>query len=134
MHYVAVKNLDMCQNCGFCDEYVACSSKYVGYSEECVGCGACYISCPFEAIEMKEREIERKVKIEIDGKNFSLPEKITVKHALEILGYKVGKFPSKNDLFAPCEIGGCWSCALEVDGKAMPIHSIDYGFCNISEN
>jgi len=116
MPYTAMKNLDRCQNCGFCEEYVACLSTYPGYSEECIGCGACYISCPHKAIELREKSTDREVKIELDGKKFSLPEKITIKHALGVLGYKVSKFPSEGDLFAPCEVGGCWSCAVEVDG------------------
>jgi pyruvate formate lyase activating enzyme len=120
MPYVAVKNSDRCKNCGFCDEYVACSSKYVGYSKECVGCCACYISCPNKAIEIRERAIEKKVQIEINEKRFSLPERITVKQALEITGYKVSKFPSDSDMFAPCEVGGCFSCSVEVDGTIRP--------------
>ncbi|MEW6215322.1 MAG: 4Fe-4S binding protein [Nitrospirota bacterium] len=66
---------------------MACSSSYVGYSEECTGCGACYISCPYEAIEMKERPKMREVKVEVNGRSLSVPEKMTVRHVLEFLGY-----------------------------------------------
>lgn len=120
MPNVSIKDLEKCQNCGFCEEYVACSSRYVGYSDECTGCGACYISCPYEAIEMRDRPKEGEIKIWIDGKNFSLPERITVRHALEFIGFKVSKFPEEGDLFVPCEVGGCWSCAVEVDGELRP--------------
>jgi pyruvate formate lyase activating enzyme len=120
MPHISVKNLDKCQNCGFCDEYVACSSKYVGYTEKCIGCGACYISCPSQAIEMRERPEGREVTIRVNGKSFSVPERITVRHALEFIGLKVSKFPSEGDVFVPCEVGGCWSCAVEVDGEVRP--------------
>ncbi len=30
------------------------------------------------------------------------------------------KYPEKGSLFAPCEIGGCWSCAVEVNGELKP--------------
>lgn len=120
MPYCAVKNFDKCQNCGFCDEYVACSCRYSGYPDECIGCGACYISCPHEAIEMREKTEVREIQIEVDGKSFSLADKITVRHSLELLGFTNSKFPYKGDLFVPCEVGGCWSCAVEVNGEVKP--------------
>lgn len=35
-------------------------------------------------------------------------------------GYKVTKFPETEALFAPCEVGGCWSCAVVIDGEPQP--------------
>ena len=69
---------------------------------------------------MKEREVEKYIRIKVDGETFSVPDKITVKKALEIVGYKFSKFPEKGKIFAPCEVGGCWSCAVEVDGELKP--------------
>ncbi len=119
MRYIAIKNLDKCRSCGFCDE-IACSSRYVGYSDECVGCGACYLACPHEAIEMIENPIGESVSVKLDGEIFSVPERITIKKALELSGSKPCGYPGDVDLFAPCGTGGCWSCAVLVDGELKP--------------
>ena len=108
MFYRAVRT-DKCVGCNFCWNYV-CQSK------ECVGCKACYLACPNEAVELVEVEKEGEISIVVDGEKFSVPAGITVKKALEILGYKFAKYPEKNAIFSPCEVGGCWSCAVEVNG------------------
>jgi len=120
MFYVAEKDPEKCRQCGICDEIVACSSAYVGYVEECIGCGACYITCPYEAIRMVEKPRRGEVKIRVDGETFSVPERITVKRALEMVGYTVSKFPGEGEIFAPCGVGGCYSCAVEINGEVKP--------------
>ena len=109
---VATKN-ERCTNCNFCKSSV-CPSAH------CIGCGACYIACPNQAVEIVEREPKDYIRIEVDGEHFWVPEKITVKKALEIIGYEFTKFPEKGKIFAPCEVGGCWSCAVEVNGELRP--------------
>ena len=64
--------------------------------------------------------MSREVSIEIDGKRVKVRGGITVKKALEISGHTVTKYPEQGSLFAPCEIGGCWSCAVEIDGELKP--------------
>jgi pyruvate formate lyase activating enzyme len=119
MRYIAKKNPDKCRSCGFCDE-IACSSRYVGYSDECTGCGACYLACPHKAIEMIEKPNGKSVSIKLDGENFSVPERITIKKAFELCSYKPCRYPGDGDLFVPCGTGGCWSCAVLVDGELKP--------------
>ncbi len=120
MLYVAERNPKKCIHCGICDEIVACSSSYVGYLEGCVGCGVCHLACPNQAIRMIESRREKNIQIRIDGETFSLPERITVKSALEFAGYEISRYPGEGDLFTPCEVGGCWSCAVEIDGEIKP--------------
>jgi pyruvate formate lyase activating enzyme len=64
--------------------------------------------------------VNKEVSIELNGKIVNVPEGITVKRALEIGGYKVLKYPEKGSLFAPCEVGGCWSCVVEVNNEPKP--------------
>jgi len=64
--------------------------------------------------------VSKEVSIEIDGKGVKVRDGITIKKALEMTGYKVARYPEKGSLFAPCEIGGCWSCAVEVDKELKP--------------
>jgi pyruvate formate lyase activating enzyme len=120
MFYAAKKDENRCKRCGICDEIVACSSAYVGYEEECIGCGACYLACPNEAIHMEERGKKREIGINVNGEGFFVPERISVKRALQLVGYKISKFPGEGDIFAPCEVGGCYSCAVEIDGELKP--------------
>jgi len=68
---------------------------------------------------MIETKKEREIEIGVDGRDFKVPEKITVKRALEGLGYKFSK-DLQEGLFAPCEVGGCYCCALEIDGELKP--------------
>ena len=58
-----------------------------------------------------------KVAIALDGISLEVQAGITVKKALELNGYKVAKYPEPASLFTPCETGGCWSCAVEVNGQ-----------------
>jgi len=120
MFCVAEKDMDKCKQYGIRDEIVACSSIHVGYIGECVGCGARHLACPNEAIRMKERPKGKEISIRVNGEHLSVPERITVKGALELLGYRISRFPSEGVLFAPCEVGGCYSCVVEVDGEVKP--------------
>lgn len=102
---IAVRDEDKCVGCNFCTYYVC-------HSEECIGCGACSVACPYEAIRMVPKKVERRyVEIKVNGERFEVSERITVKDALEMIGYKID---------SPCKTGGCWSCAVEANGKPVP--------------
>jgi pyruvate formate lyase activating enzyme len=61
-----------------------------------------------------------KVSIELDGGSLEVQAGITVKKVMELSGYRITQFPEHDSLFTPCETGGCWSCAVEVNGEPKP--------------
>ncbi len=73
------------------------------------------LACSASAIDLVEvRAEEKNVSISINGENFSVPERITLKDALK---YASIPFSHEN---APRGVGGCWCCAVLVDGIAKP--------------
>lgn len=117
MAHVLLRDPKKCERCGYCRSFVSCSKG-------CVGCGACSISCPNDAIEIIEikKPGAKNLSVVIDGEAFFVP-KTTVKEALEGLGFEFLKYPEysdKKEIFTPCGTGGCLSCAIEIDGELMP--------------
>jgi len=100
-----------CRNCGFCTTVLMCRSP-----QRCIGCLACYWACPYEArvVEVVEEE-RRLVRIRIDGVGYEVPEGITVARALELIGYGFAP-PGSKGISLACGTGGCWSCAVIIDG------------------
>lgn len=116
MFSVFVKDSDKCKNCGFCTNPVKCPGH-----DYCIGCHACYYACPFEAIKrVKDNKEHKFIGIYIDGQKHEVYDKITVKTALESLGFPFAKYPEGGKLLAPCETGGCYACSLEIDGTLRP--------------
>lgn len=60
------------------------------------------------------------ISIEVDGKAAKVPGECTASQALQFLGYPISSFPGDPGLFMPCRTGGCWSCALDIDGRLAP--------------
>ncbi len=61
---------------------------------------------------------EKEVAIEVDGVLRSVPERITVKEALWHIGYNItAGLPAEGALYAPCGVGACWDCAVQIDGE-----------------
>ena len=60
------------------------------------------------------------ITVQLNDENLKVPSGITVKKALQLSGHKITKFPEKGALFVPCGAGGCWSCAVLIDGKPKP--------------
>jgi pyruvate formate lyase activating enzyme len=58
--------------------------------------------------------------IEVDGLAMEVPEGFSVKEVLETLGFQITMFPPDPGLFMPCQTGGCWSCAADIDGELHP--------------
>ena len=60
------------------------------------------------------------VLIEVDGQSMEVQEGTSIKQVPEALGFQITMFPSDPGLFMPCQTGGCWSCALDIDGELKP--------------
>lgn len=117
---VAERDPFRCELCGSCETLVPCHRVLVQDASACSGCGACSLVCPNEAIRMVESPRIRQVAIHVDNEPVSVPEMVTVKRALELIGYEFGSYPGEGDFFAPCGVGGCWSCAMVIDGELKP--------------
>jgi pyruvate formate lyase activating enzyme len=59
------------------------------------------------------------VTIVVDGRPLTVPERVTLKLALEQTGFTFGIAPGEGDLAAPCRTGGCWNCAVLADGEMV---------------
>jgi len=91
------------------------------FETACIDCGVCLVACPYQAVERIVDTVPRKqITISVGGQPFAVPERVTVKRALELLGLEFGKFPGGTEIFAPCETGGCFACALMIDGEPKP--------------
>jgi pyruvate formate lyase activating enzyme len=112
-----VRDEKTCRSCGFCKTTIVCPSPTA-----CIGCQACYRGCPNQAIRMVEDTSARqRITLYIDGTPTQVPERITIKKALELAGLAFSSYPGEGDIFAPCRVGGCYTCSVLVD--QIPVRS-----------
>jgi len=113
---IAARLENRCRQCSFCESHISCPGI-----RECVGCGTCVDACPNTAKVLQKVSQERPIiKVLVDGQAFEIPSRITILRALELLGYEASRLPGGSDIFAPCRTGGCWACAVVVDGELKP--------------
>ncbi len=110
----SLRDRKLCRECGFCQNVIVCPA-----TDGCVGCLACYRGCPHQARRLTVDEDKReKITITVDGTPIQVHERITVKKALESIGITFGKYAGNGKIFSPCEVGGCYSCSVIVNGEA----------------
>ncbi|UCE10949.1 MAG: radical SAM protein [Candidatus Thorarchaeota archaeon] len=112
MHYEYHRNQERCSKCRYCITRVSCPSP-----NSCVGCRACYLACPSEAIEETTVQPKSAVTITVDGQRVEVPGDTTIKVALEHLGYSFSRYIEDAGFFAPCETGGCYACSVLVNNQ-----------------
>ncbi len=120
MPFIAKHILKKCAHCNACFDLVACPGAEKNI---CIGCGACVLICPNEAIILVESKRENRITMEVDGKKVFVSEKISIKEALGETGYvftDLPKEPKESGIFAPCGVGACSSCSVEVNGAIKP--------------
>jgi pyruvate formate lyase activating enzyme len=116
MYIKQVRDKEKCVGCGFCEYSIRCPSP-----DACINCEACFHGCPYSARKpVEDHKPRRSLKIVVDGSEFEVPERITIKKSLELNGYRFTSFPEEDAVFAPCHTGGCFSCALVVNGDLKP--------------
>ena len=122
MPFIAKHILEKCTHCNACLELVACP----GVEENiCIGCGACTLLCPNEAIILVESKRKNTVNIEVDNKKVFVSEKISIKEALSEIGFSILDLPEEPEksgeskIFAPCGVGACSSCFFYWDPKYL---------------
>jgi len=82
-------------------------------------------ACPYEARVIDRIEEQREtVPITVNHELHLVPARISVVKALELIGFKpiIFKEASMGDteLLVPCRTGGCWSCAVVINGQLRP--------------
>jgi len=113
--FVCQVNETLCVRCGMCEEIIICPGP-----RQCIGCLACFQGCPYEARELVADEGPRgTIHITLDGAALEVPERITLKRALEMAGLTFGIGPGEGELQAPCRTGGCYGCLVEADGEVV---------------
>ena len=113
--FIARVNEERCASCGFCHNPLYCPSP-----QACIGCGACVQGCPYQAREMVADDGPRaRANITVNGQRLSVPERITVKRAMELAGLSFGVGWEERDIPTPCRTGGCYSCVVLADRQTV---------------
>lgn len=104
-------NSQRCRDCRVCSTVSVCRSP-----ESCASCLACYWACPYEARVLELVEPKGEVTVYLDDNPLKVRSSVTVAAALEGAGFRFRE-PGEGEPSLACRTGGCWSCALVIDGE-----------------
>ncbi|WP_078060542.1 radical SAM protein [Desulfotomaculum copahuensis] len=108
-YYKAVAGND-CLKCGFCKYFVQCPMEK---EKNCIGCGTCLKGCPAGDRSLKHNlETRTLYGIVVDGNQYFVPARISVRDALELVG-------KRSSHMHHCNSGGCFTCEVMVNGNLM---------------
>ena len=112
----AITDKSLCRNCNYCNVAIACSGE-----EACIACGSCIDACPYFARKLVANgRKSSNVTCTINGQQMDVQGHQSVLQALELLDFRITSFPTKDSIFAPCRTGGCYACAVQIDGELKP--------------
>jgi len=107
---------NLCRNCNYCKVVIACPGE-----DNCIACGSCVEACPYTARRLVPDDRKpSKVTCTINGQQMDVQSHQSVLQVLESLGFQITSYPDKRSIFAPCRTGGCYSCAVQIDGELKP--------------
>ena len=114
---------ERCRNCNLCN-LVLCPQKNVKKAIEsglCMGCQACLLACPEEALipDPSLKYPFEEYQVVVNGK--SLKARGMVKDVLKNAEVRIeqiygGENKSHSKVFMPCRSGACWACSVKVNG------------------
>lgn len=115
---------ERCRNCNLCN-LVLCPQKNVKKAIEsglCMGCQACLLACPEEALipDPSLKYPFEEYQVVVNGK--SLKARGMVKDVLKNAEVRIeqiygGENKSHSKVFMPCRSGACWACSVKVNGR-----------------
>lgn len=105
-----------CSKCNYCQVAIKCPGI-----QSCTACGACIDACPQEARQLiQEKQKCKIITCIVNTQKVHTPGRQTVLQVLHSLGFKITQYPMNDSFFAPCRTGGCYSCAVLIDGELKP--------------